>query len=176
MLPWTVADIVDEQESIFVGIDVLSVTAFDVDRGGVVHVERQAGRNAPGLLQIVVEINTGRNTRDGIEHKVVAHRPRGGELVHPPRGKALGVLRTSREGRDVGEIDVGAAADHPPETMIVIVLVVEGIAVDVADAARNDELMTAGDIILRNEPKPGISVSLASSGRSIATAQLRGPS
>ena len=125
-------DIVDPQQRIVLGIDVLSVTAFDVDRGGVVHVERQAGRDAPGPLQTVVEIITSHGAVAGIERKVVAHRPGGLQLVHPPRGKAFGVLAAGREGRDVGEVDVGAGADHPAETMIAIVLVVERIAVDVA--------------------------------------------
>ena len=120
------SDVVDEQENILVGIDVLSVAAFDVERGGVIDIERQTGRDTPGLLQIVLEIvatpKTGKPFCIKRDVNVLAHRPAGGELVHPPRGEALGVLRTSREGRDVGEIDVGAGADHPPETMIVVVL------------------------------------------------------
>ena len=120
-------DVVDEQENIFVGIDVLSVAAFDVERGGVIDIERQTGRDTPGLLQIVVEIVATKareapvchqTSTSTFSHTVLA----GGELVHPPRGEALGVLRTSREGRDIGEVDVGAGADHPPEPMIVIVL------------------------------------------------------
>src|SRR4029453_1160028 len=113
-------DVVDAEELVLLGIDVLGVTGLEVDRGGVVDVEGQTAGDAPGLLQsAVIEVRAaGRNAHIvRVFHQIsgLAHRPAAIELVHPPRGKAFGVLRADRQGGDVGEVDVGAGADHPPD-------------------------------------------------------------
>jgi hypothetical protein len=55
--------VVDRQELVLVGIDVLGVAGLEVERGGVVDIEGQTAGDTPSPLQILVEIVATGNDR-----------------------------------------------------------------------------------------------------------------
>ena len=131
-----------------VGIDVLSVTAFDVDRGGVVHVERQAGRDAPSLRRLLSKLSqvtvpsAGSNVKSShtalVDCSWFIHRLARPSVYWAP---AVKVAMSAR-------LMLAPAPTTQPRRCSLSSLSFSGSLL-MSRCARNDQLVAAGDIILQ---------------------------